>query len=229
MPAKTKSSARTSFHKEMLPSPGVFYRQEFGQRLRRSSRQGWAVVPCVFHQPDRHPSLNVNLVHGGFLCFACGARGGDVVDFVQLRDGLSFRAAAAALGALADDSEQARLEMAQRKRERERAQALAEAQRDAEHQLMVELRGDVHFFEKMLRDAGTHLEKPDREDWWELMASVQDLLRWAIAGYMVMAFGSQSLRADYLQNLDRRTTIETEVLLQGWVQDDEGHIMEVTA
>ena len=45
---------------------------------------------CPFHA-DQHPgSWRVNLDTGGFVCFACGAKGTDIIAFIQLRDGLSF-------------------------------------------------------------------------------------------------------------------------------------------
>lgn len=45
---------------------------------------------CLFHD-DRHAgSFRVNLDTGGFKCFSCDAAGGDIVAFIQLRDGLGF-------------------------------------------------------------------------------------------------------------------------------------------
>lgn len=226
MPATAKS-----FHKELLPPPEAFYRREFGQRLSRSSR-GWVRTNCVFHQPDRNPSLNLNLSSGGFYCFACGAKGGDVVDFVRMRDGISFRAAATALGALADDDEQARLQIAQRKREKQRAAAEAEALRAEERSLRLGLRGDIRLYERVIRDAGAALEGADAETAetsWQIMASATDLMRWALAGYTLLAFGSQLERVEYVRNPDRRATIEDLVLSRGWVRDDAGRIAEVLA
>jgi len=43
---------------------------------------------CPFHE-DHRPSMNVNPVKQIFKCFACGA-GGDVLKFVQMREGLTF-------------------------------------------------------------------------------------------------------------------------------------------
>lgn len=33
----------------------------------------------------------MNLDTGAFVCFSCGAKGGDIIAFIQQRDGLSFR------------------------------------------------------------------------------------------------------------------------------------------
>ncbi len=54
--------------------------------LKRKGRE--MVGLCPFHD-DHKPSLNVNPEKQIFKCFACGA-GGDVVKFVQMREGLSF-------------------------------------------------------------------------------------------------------------------------------------------
>jgi hypothetical protein len=51
---------------------------------------------CPFHS-ERNPSFTVNEDKGLFYCFGCGASG-DVFDFIQKLDGLSFREALAALG-----------------------------------------------------------------------------------------------------------------------------------
>lgn len=46
---------------------------------------------CPFHADKQAGSFRVNLDTGAFLCFSCGAKGGDIIAFVQQRDGLSFR------------------------------------------------------------------------------------------------------------------------------------------
>lgn len=51
---------------------------------------------CPFHA-DKHPSLSVNEDKGLFHCFACG-ESGDVIDFVERIDGVSFKEALAELG-----------------------------------------------------------------------------------------------------------------------------------
>jgi DNA primase len=54
--------------------------------LKRKGRE--MVGLCPFHE-DHRPSFNVNPAKQIFKCFACGA-GGDVVKFIQMREGLSF-------------------------------------------------------------------------------------------------------------------------------------------
>lgn len=84
------------FNRNLLPSPRHYYNLEFGTRL---DRKGWVSTRCPFHE-DKSPSLSVNLATGGYVCHACGAKGGDVLDFHMRRYGLEFLHAADELGCL---------------------------------------------------------------------------------------------------------------------------------
>jgi hypothetical protein len=88
----------TSFCRELLPSPRAFYEQELGE-LRRPSR-GWASPKsgCPFHSSRTKKSFTVNLESGGFFCFSCGTKGGDVLAFLRQRYGYDFVTAAKVLG-----------------------------------------------------------------------------------------------------------------------------------
>lgn len=46
---------------------------------------------CPFHNDRQAGSFSANLDTGAFVCFSCGAKGGDIIAFIQQRDGLSFR------------------------------------------------------------------------------------------------------------------------------------------
>ena len=83
------------FHHDCLPDPIAYFE---GEGLRLRGRGAWRTTTCLFHD-DKHPSLSVNIDTGSFRCFACGARGGDVLDFHRLRHELGFVDAAKALGA----------------------------------------------------------------------------------------------------------------------------------
>jgi hypothetical protein len=82
-----------------LPPPDVFFRQNvtgyrrFGDKAR--SR-------CPFHPAPNHHShskpFSIHLGNGLFHCFNCGV-GGDIIEFVKLRDGVDFVTAARTLGA----------------------------------------------------------------------------------------------------------------------------------
>ena len=52
-------------------------------------------IPCPFHGGDRTPSLRIR--DRDFKCFACGADG-DIFDFVQMMENLSFKEAYQSLG-----------------------------------------------------------------------------------------------------------------------------------
>lgn len=88
--------SRGSFVRALLPSPEEYYG---GQLLRFKNHSGtWRQALCVFHE-EKNASLSVNLETGGYICHACGAKGGDVLDFHRQRYALRFTDAAQALGA----------------------------------------------------------------------------------------------------------------------------------
>jgi len=71
-----------------------FYEAVFGELPR--AKNGWAYpLPCPFHN-EKHPSLSVNIEHGGFNCFGCAEKG-DVFKFVMLMQGCDFSGAVAYL------------------------------------------------------------------------------------------------------------------------------------
>lgn len=70
--------------------PADFYRAELPTMpLPRGG--GWRDGGlCPFHADQHAGSFRVNLETGAFTCFSCGAKGADIIAFIQLRDGLSF-------------------------------------------------------------------------------------------------------------------------------------------
>ena len=70
-------------------SPLEFYKSEIDLFANRAN--GWVDGGlCPFHNDSRAGNFRVNLEFGGYCCFSCGAKGSDVISFIQLRDGLSF-------------------------------------------------------------------------------------------------------------------------------------------
>lgn len=59
----------------------------------------WALARCPIHKSgeESNPSFSINLNTGGFFCFACGVKGGDVIALHRLLTGLNFRDAVVAL------------------------------------------------------------------------------------------------------------------------------------
>lgn len=45
---------------------------------------------CPFHTDTKEGSFKVNLTTGSFRCWSCGAKGGDIIAFIQQRDKLGF-------------------------------------------------------------------------------------------------------------------------------------------
>ena len=91
--------ATTRFNRARYPDPVAYYEKIFG-RLRFNSA-GWAQVHCCLpshNGPDREESLSLHC-NGGFNCFACGARGGDVLEHEHRLTGRDRRAIAQGWGA----------------------------------------------------------------------------------------------------------------------------------
>jgi DNA primase len=58
--------------------------------LRGNEAAKWITVNCTFHS-EATPSMSINLDTGGFVCHACGAKGGDIIAFEMQRYGLTFK------------------------------------------------------------------------------------------------------------------------------------------
>ncbi|GIL07051.1 MAG: hypothetical protein BroJett031_35710 [Betaproteobacteria bacterium] len=84
-----------SFQRDRLPSTPAYF-GSIGLNLR--GRGPWRSGLCPFHN-DSTPSLRVNVGSGAFRCMACGAHGGDVLEFHRQRTGKGFVEAARELGA----------------------------------------------------------------------------------------------------------------------------------
>jgi hypothetical protein len=70
--------------------PAAFYQSEL-PNIPTPKGWGWADGGlCPFHKDTRRGNFRVNLDTGAFRCFSCGAKGGDVIAFLRLRDGLTF-------------------------------------------------------------------------------------------------------------------------------------------
>ena len=75
------------------PNPKSFFLRE-GLSPGRDNSGGWTNGGlCPFHEDTRAGSFRVNLQNGAFKCFACGAKGGDVIDFLRQRYHLTFKEA----------------------------------------------------------------------------------------------------------------------------------------
>lgn len=104
------------FNRDLLPTPRAYYGQQFTLKGKKAKH----LVPCCFHH-DKTASLSLDMLSGRFNCFGCGASGGDIVDFHQLKTGLSFVEAAKDLGAWVDTSTDTPEQLAARKAKIEQA------------------------------------------------------------------------------------------------------------
>ena len=70
-------------------SPLDFYRHELPSAPLK--QHGWNDGGlCPFHADNHTGSFRVNAVTGAFTCFACGAKGGDIISFTMLQYELPF-------------------------------------------------------------------------------------------------------------------------------------------
>jgi len=72
--------------------PCEFYRYEL-PKIKTTRAQWVNGGLCPFHDDNKPGSFFVNTDTGAYRCFSCGARGGDIIAFIQQRDGLTFQEA----------------------------------------------------------------------------------------------------------------------------------------
>lgn len=85
------------FDRECVPS-WPDYADRVGLSL--DGRGRWRTTRCDIHGGG--DSLRVNVESGGWVCMACGAKGGDTVAHLMLIESIDFVAAARALGCWVD-------------------------------------------------------------------------------------------------------------------------------
>ena len=188
------------FRPELLESPQKFYSRELGN-LSRLNRRGWASAPCPFHISSNNRGRKkstpfaVRFDSGAFNCLdpTCIASGkanrkDDIVAFVQLRDGLSFKDAAQKLGAWdeAPSPETVRRQEAQ-DRERERQRRLEEERREKQHCDLIATRDQLHLAIAFQREVESRLDELNAgadpitanevDDCWAVMALSLDYER----------------------------------------------------
>ena len=193
------------FQKSSLPVPRAFYESELG-RLSRADCKGRVRANCPFHKSKSKTTLSVNLRTGAFNCFSCGARGGDVIDFVRLRNGLSFKEAALRLGAWdsAPSPETVRRIMAA-DRERERKRCIEQEQRSRDHAERMRVREQLHLAMRLQREAAQRLDElragaepvtdNEPDDCWAVMSLALDYERHMAREYQA-AVGLESEYAE---------------------------------
>lgn len=217
------------FEPSALPPPRTFYEADLG-KLSRPSR-GWARTTCPFHQGSNKTAFAVNLETGGFFCFNCGIKGGDLVDFVRLRDKCDFKQAAIALGAWRDQEmlpiEKKKLRQSQRKREQ--LDSTVGSIEQAERDLRFHYRNEIHTLERLQRETRERMRNfpADMEQCWQALTETLPRFREAVAAYYLLSFGTVGERIDFTLHPDQRDRAIQAVMLRGSVRDDHGVTMEV--
>lgn len=89
-----------SFDRTRVPDP-VSYFAANDMRLIGAAAAPWKTAACTFHGGS--DSLRVNTRSGGWICMACGVKGGDMLAFHMQAHGLTFVEAARQLGAWKED------------------------------------------------------------------------------------------------------------------------------
>jgi DNA primase len=153
-----------NFDRSLLPPAKAFYESEIGQ-LSRPDRRGWARGRCPFHQSKSGKSLSVHLSDGGWHCHGCGIGGGDVLAFVMKRDRVTFKRAAARLGAWKSEGlseserrriEREKLDRDKKRIEREKLEAANKIDRIAARDLL-------HVLEKLQRQTSEELSALEKQ------------------------------------------------------------------
>jgi hypothetical protein len=215
------------FDRSSLPVPRVFYEDECG-KLSRPSR-GWARAACPLHGGKNRTAFSINLTSGGFFCHNCGAKGGDIIAFVMLRDRLDFVAACKQLGIWKG----ARINSSMRRHQqwhRERQELCAKTIADNLREIRLDYRSEIHSLERSYHLIGESLgdaNPGDLEDGWAVLAEIHDQHRTAIAAYHVFSFSPIDERIACASSPDRLDTKIQEVIDCGMVRDDSGAMIEV--
>jgi DNA primase len=66
-----------------------FYRHELANAKLTKCRWNEGGL-CPFHHDNKPGSFRINTETGAFICFACGAKGGDMISFTMAKHGLDF-------------------------------------------------------------------------------------------------------------------------------------------
>lgn len=169
------------FDRGALPRAEDFYRSNL-EKFRRIGRHK-AVALCPFH-PDHNPSLSIDLRRGLFYCFGCAA-GGDIIRFVEKRDGVKSKTAAKILGILREDlspAERRELRRLARKREKQRAELVAHEEQERHER--IDARDHLHAVETLYDEAVAEHD-------WLSMAELLPRVRvaeerfWQVSGFEV--------------------------------------------
>lgn len=220
---------RWSFDRRALPIPQSFYERELGE-LRKPSR-GWASpkAGCPFHASKSKTSFWVHLESGAFCCFGCSVKGGDVLAFARQRYRMGFRQAAEYCGAAQNLSPKAKREIRRVEREREEVASKADSIEQAERDLRLQYRNEIHALERIQREIRERMRNSpaDIEECWSVLRLVLPELREAVAAYYLLSYATVGERIDFTLHPEERDRAIQAVINRGTVRDDGGVTVEV--
>ena len=104
---KTHKPMQGRFNKSSLPLPIAVLGKLKIKPKKPPNAAGYWSLPCPFHKngKEKHPSLNLHYINGNYRCHACGARGGDILDFYRKVTGKGFIESARDLNAWESDND----------------------------------------------------------------------------------------------------------------------------
>lgn len=74
-------------------NPIDFYAQDL-QEPRLNIIKKWVIAGlCPFHDDRRLGSFYINTETGGFICYSCGNKGGDIIAFIEKKYQIPFKEA----------------------------------------------------------------------------------------------------------------------------------------
>jgi hypothetical protein len=100
---KISKKHRGRLNRKLLPTPLTVLSQ-LSIRPGRPNQPGYWKLCCPFHKDGKesNPSLNLHHTNGHYRCHACGAKGGDILDFYMQITSLGFIDACISLSAWED-------------------------------------------------------------------------------------------------------------------------------
>jgi hypothetical protein len=167
-------------------------------------------------------------------CHRCQA-GGDVFSLYMHLNGCTFADAvkelAAVAGIRAVEIDGRQLDEARKDRAGQ-AQAALEIKRGIRN-LRLHYRNQVQCFEGILREMRELIDvsttsEAERETCGSVINTALDELREFVAGYYLLAFGTQAEQEEFFRDPGRRNAAVAGVLSRGIIRDDRGHVMEVS-
>lgn len=200
-------------------------------------------APCPLHNGS-NPTAFSWIDGGRWHCHSCG-KGGDKLTLVQevrkcsFLDALRYLAALSGIKWSSLNTADVRRQLADARRKTQRIKAASQKLYSLEKNLLLDARDQLLSLHRLRRNAGARLadirigQKPrflGEEDLaWSALALVARQELGVSAKYLLLAFGTPTVRARYALHPEQRRTLTNEVLTAGVVVDERGRVIEVSA